>query len=382
MIIQSNKVWIGEQWLPAQIEIKDGVISRVLPHNHLEVDFDAHDYRILPGFIDTHCHGALGFDTNNVDPDGLRRWAAYLPSEGVTGFCPTTITQSESILTAALRNVNANAENGLLGAQVLGVHLEGPYLDASFKGAQPEQHIVVPSIEQFDRLFDASGKRIKIVTLAVEHDSHYDLTRHISKLGVSVNIGHSGATYMQSIIAIANGASGFTHTFNGMRSLNHREPGTAGAALQSLSSFTEIIADGIHVSWPIINLLYRAKGPYHVVLVTDALQAKGSKEGRYDFGGQMIEVKANGGAYIEGTGGLAGSTLKFNEGLRNLIELAGVDERAAINSATINPARVLRVDNTKGKIQVGYDADIIVIDSEYSVIKAFVFGKVVFGGVN
>lgn len=378
MILQSQRVWIDQQWIPAQVILEQGQITAIQPYNTQTPDLDVGTHRLLPGFIDVHCHGALAFDTNDPDPIGLQRWAAYYPSEGVTGFCPTTITQSEAVLTTALKNVDATVNQGLNGAQVLGVHFEGPYLAIPYKGAQPEPHIVTPDPEQFDRFQTASGQRIKVMTMAVEQDPHYRLTRHATAQGVHVNIGHSGATYLESLMAIANGAGGFTHTFNGMKAFGHREPGTAGAALQSYGGIAEIITDGIHVSWPAVNLLYRAKGPYQVVMITDALQAKGIGEGHYVFGGQAIEIKANGGAYLEGQPNLAGSTLRFNQGLRNVIELAGVDERSAINSATLNPATVLKLAHRKGKIQAGYDADLVIVDDTYTVLKTWVNGQLVY----
>lgn len=375
MIIQSKRVWIEEQWAEAQIEILNEKINRIYPYNTKEVDIDYGNQRIYPGFIDTHCHGAVGFDTNEADEDGLKRWLKVAVKEGVTSLCPTTITQGEAVLTKALKNVVKVAAEKNEGAQIVGVHFEGPYLCVKYKGAQPEEYIVKPDIAQYKRYEEASNGMIKIMTMAVENDADYDLIQYASQKGVSINIGHSAANYSESLFAIANGASGFTHTFNGMSPFNHREPGTVGAALRIGTAYTELICDGIHVSWPAINILFHAKGKDHVVMVTDALQAKGVGEGRYVFGGQTIDIRSNGGAYLADTNSLAGSTLGYNQSLKNVIELASVSEVSAINAGTINPAKILKLDHKKGRIRSNYDADLVILDNNYDVIETYVLGQ-------
>lgn len=375
MIIQSTRVWIEEQWLAAQIEIDDKKINGIYPYNTKSVDLDYGDNRIYPGFIDTHCHGAIGFDTNDAVEEGLKSWLKVAVKEGVTSLCPTTITQGEEVLTNALINVAKVASEDYEGAQIVGVHFEGPYLCIKYKGAQPEKYIVKPDIEQFKRYQKASNNLIKIMTMAVENDEDYELVRYASQKGVAINIGHSAANYAESIFAIANGANGFTHTFNGMSPFNHREPGTVGAALRIGTAYTELISDGIHVSWPAVNILFNAKGKDHIVMITDALQAKGVGEGRYVFGGQEIDIRSNGGAYLADTNNLAGSTLSFNRSIRNVIELAGVSEVSAINASTINPAKVLKLDHKKGRIRANYDADLVILDREYDVLETYVLGK-------
>lgn len=375
MIIQSKRVWIEEQWISAQIEIVNEKINRIYPYHTKDVDIDYGENRIYPGFIDTHCHGALGFDTNDADGEGLKRWLKVAPKEGVTSLCPTTITQSEDVLIKALQNISTIASVHTEGAQIVGVHFEGPYLCVKYKGAQPEEYIVKPDLAQYKRYEEASNGLIKIMTMAIENDEDYALVHYARQKGVSVNIGHSAASYSESIFAIANGANGFTHTFNGMGPFNHREPGTVGAALRIGSAYAELICDGIHVSWPAINILFQAKGKDYVVMITDAVQAKGVGEGRYIFGGQAIDIRNNGGAYLADTDRLAGSTVGFNQSLRNVIEYASVNEVSAINAGTINPAKVLNIDHKKGRIRSSYDADLVILDNNYDVIETFVLGK-------
>ena len=378
MIIQSKRVWIVEQWIPAQVDIQGHKIVAVWPYGTKPVDLDYDNKRILPGFIDTHCHGAFGFDTNDASEDGLRMWLKAAPKEGLTQVCPTTITQSEAVLTKALANVAALAEKDPEGARIAGVHFEGPYLNVAYKGAQPEPFIVRPDIVQFKAYQSAAHDLIKVITMAPEKDEELNLTRYLAKTGVAVHLGHSAATYNEALFAFANGASGLTHTYNAMTPFNHREPGLVGAALRLGSVYAEIISDGNHVSWPAINVLFKAKGKDHCVLITDALCAKGLAAGRYVFGGQAIDIRPNGGAYLADTNTLAGSTLSYNHGLRNLIENAGVDEVSAINAATINPAKVLKIDDRFGKIQADYEADLTVLDWDYTVVATYVKGKAVY----
>ena len=228
MVIQSKKVWLADQFVPAAIEVNDGRITAILPYGTKDVDDDYGDKRIVPGFMDIHCHGAYEFDTNDANEDGLRYWAEHIVSEGVTSFLATTITQSVEVLTNAVTNVANVMESGYDGAEILGIHFEGPYLDMKYKGAQPDQYIVKPTIEQFEHYQKAARGHIRYVTLATEHDEDFALTRYLTAHGVVVSIGHSGATYEQAVMAYANGARSMTHVYNGMSPFNHRANGLVG----------------------------------------------------------------------------------------------------------------------------------------------------------
>jgi N-acetylglucosamine-6-phosphate deacetylase len=380
MILQSTRVWIAEQWSRAQVEIVNGKIERIHAYGSQAIDLDYGNLRVLPGFIDTHIHGSHGEDTNLCSEEGLIRFANTLLQEGVTGFCPTTVTQSEAVLLRALNTVAKVHQTQTQGSQILGIHFEGPYLNVKYKGAQPEQFIIPSNVEQFKKYELASNNLIKIITLAPENDEAYALCRYASSKGITVNIGHSAATYEQTWMAIANGAKSMTHAFNAMSPLNHREPGVAGAMLQLGSVYAEVISDGNHVVWPVINLLFKVKGKDHVIMITDALSAKGMPEGLFDLGGQMVDIRSNKSAYIHQTDTLAGSTLSTNIGLKNLIEKARVDEIAAINSCTINPAKVIGYAQQKGLIQVNYDADLVVLQDDYQVEATYIKGQKVYQG--
>ena len=376
MIIQSQKVWIADQFIPAQVEMENGKIIRVAPYGAKQPDVDYGDKRILPGFIDVHCHGAYEFDTNYAEEAGLRNWAKNIVSEGVTAFLATTITQSEEVLTKAVANVAKVMEEGYEGAEILGVHFEGPYLDMKYKGAQPEEHIVKPTIEQFERYQAAAKGNIRYVTMATETDEDFALTRYLADKGIVVSIGHSAATYEQACMAFANGAQCLTHVYNGMTPFNHRANGLVGAAFRLRTMYGEVICDGNHSTTAALNMYFMSKGPDYCIMVSDALMAKGTPIGsRHIFGGNEILIYPDGSAHLTKIDTLAGSTLQLNKGLKILIEDALIPVNYAINACTLNPANCLGIADRKGSIRVGKDADMVVLDDDYSVIQTYCMGQ-------
>ena len=376
MIVQSRKVWIADQFVPASIDIQDGKIAAILPYGSKDPDDDYGTKRIVPGFIDIHCHGAFEFDTNDADDAGLRYWAEHIVGEGVTGFLPTTITQSKEVLTNAVANVANVMESNYEGAEILGIHFEGPYLDMKYKGAQPEQYIVKPTIEEFKHYQKAARGHIKLVTMATETDEDFALTRYLDENGVVVSIGHSAATYEQALMAYANGASSMTHVYNGMTPFNHRANGLVGAAYRFRTMYGEIICDACHSTPAALNNYFMSKGPDYAIMVSDALMAKGTPVGsKYLFGGNEIVIYPDGSAHLVEAGNLAGSTLQLNKGLKILVEDAMVPFNYALNSCTINPARCIHVDDRKGSIRAGKDADLVVLDDNYDVIQTYCRGQ-------
>ena len=375
MIIQSKKVWIADQFTPAQLELEDGIIKEIYPYNEKEVTKDYGDLRILPGFIDIHCHGAYGVDTNDADPEGLRKWAKGIVDEGVTSFLATTLTQSEEVLTNAVSNVAKVVEEGYEGAEILGIHFEGPYLNKAHKGAQPEEYCVKPDIEQFKRYQKAAHGLIKYITMAVENDEDYALTKYCSQNNVVVSIGHSNATYEQAVQAYAHGARSMTHVYNAMTPFTHRANGLVGGALRIRNMYGEIICDGNHSTLAALNNFFTSKGPDYSIMITDSLMCKGFPVGtKFDFGGQEVVIYPDGSAHLVEAGNLAGSTLNVNKGLKILIEDALVPVNYAINACTSNPARCLHVDDRKGTIGVGYDADLVILDRDYEVVQTYCKG--------
>lgn len=375
MIIQSKKVWIAGQFMEAQLLIEEGKISAILPYGTKEPDQDYGTKRILPGFIDVHTHGAYGFDTNDGEEEGLRHWMRHIPEEGVTAILPTTVTQMPEVLVDALKNVAKVVEDGYEGAEILGVHFEGPYLDMDYKGAQPPEAIAQATVEQFAMYQEAANGLIKYITLAPEHDKDHALTRYCKSTGVVVSMGHSSATYEEALLGIANGATSMTHVYNGMTPYHHRNPGLVGTAFRVRDIYGEIIADGCHSHLAAVNNYFQCKGRDYAIMVSDSLRAKHCPPGgSYQLGGHDIEIGEDGLARLKGTTTIAGSTLSMNKGLRILVEEAQVPFDAALNSCTLNPARCLGVDDRKGRLGAGYDADIVVLDDDYQVLQTFCKG--------
>lgn len=376
MIIQSKKVWLGGQFIEAQLETADGKIKSVYPYGTKSADQDYGEKRIVPGFIDIHTHGAYGYDTNDGEPEGLRGWMARIPEEGVTGILPTTVTQMPDVLTRAVASVAAVVDGEYEGAEILGIHFEGPYLDMDYKGAQPPEAIAPPSVDQFKMYQEAAGGLIKYITLATEHDKDFALTKHCKRTGVVVSMGHSSADYEKAMMGIANGATSMTHVYNGMTPYHHRKPGLVGTSFRARDIYGEIICDGCHSHIAALNNFYTAKGRDYSIMISDSLRPKHCPPGgEYQLGGHAIEIKENGLAYLKGTNTIAGSTLNMNKGLKIAVEDALVPFDAALNSCTINPARCLGVDDRKGKLVAGYDADIVVLDDNYDVIQTYCKGK-------
>lgn len=375
MIIQSRRVWTAGQFIPAQIIIEGPRIAAICTYGKHAADADYGNRRIVPGFMDIHTHGAYGYDTGDAEKEGLRNWARNLPREGVTSFLPTTVTQESAPLVNALKNIAAVARESCEGAEILGIHLEGPFLDMKYKGAQPPSAIAKPTIAQFIQYQEAAEGLIRYITLAPEHDEDFALTRYCREKGITVSMGHSSATFECALLGIANGATSMTHVYNGMSPFHHREPGLAGAALRADDIYGEIIADGRHAHPAAAAIFYQAKGRDHGIMVSDSLSAKSCPPGKSCFlGGTAIEPGADGLARLKGTDTIAGSTLRINEGLKLMVEEALVPFDAALNSCTINPARCLGIDSRKGRLAACNDADIVVLEDDYTVCQTYCRG--------
>lgn len=375
MRLKSKFIWLGGRFMPAVLEMENGIIRKVLPYHASQADIDYGNKRIVPGFIDIHTHGAYGFDTNSADPEGLITWQRRLPSEGVTTFLATTVTASKDILLKALKNVAQIKRQTIPGAELLGIHLEGPYIDPAYHGAQPPETIAKPTISEFEEYQNAADGHIRIITLAPEHDDALALTTYCTQQGVIVSIGHSSATLEQAALASANGAKSVTHTYNGMSGFGHRDNGMVGAAMRIDSLYTEIIGDCNHCTPEAINLLFRTKRDNKVILISDSVMCKGASPGEvFSFSGLEVEVYPDGSAHLVKEKNFAGSTLKINEGLKNLVERANVPFGDALDSCTINPAALLGLNDRIGSLTAGHDADVVVLDDDYSVLATYCKG--------
>ena len=338
---------------------------------------------VAPGFVDVHVHGGGGYDAMSGRPEDIDGMSLFLASKGATTFLPTTMTAEADALRSAVAAIGSAADRGTPGAEAAGIHLEGPFLNPERCGAQNPAHIRPPSVDELLDYMELSKGRIRLMTIAPEMPGAEAVIRLAAERGITVSIGHSAATYGQVRKAAGWGASHVTHLFNGMNALHHRDPGVPGAALASDELAVEVIGDLIHVHPEMIKLVFRCKPQDKVVLITDGIPATGMPDGRYALGGLPI-VTRDGQARLlmpDGSGGsLAGSMLTPDRALVNAMTAAGLALEDVLPALTINPARQAGLASRKGSLEVGKDADFVVLDDRYAVIATYVKGRKVFGG--
>lgn len=335
------------------------------------------EYVVVPGFIDEHIHGAAGSDAMDGTMEDLGKIANALASEGTTAFLATTMTQSPENITKALKAVKAYRElSPESGAEILGVHLEGPFISKDFVGAQPIEYVAKPSVEVFKKYQDVSGDCVRIVTLAPEVEGSTELIKYLVSQNIVASIGHTNATYADVKKAVEAGATNLTHTYNAMKPLHHREVGTVGSGLLFDELNCECICDGIHVSGPAIQLLHKNKPADKMTLITDAMRAKHMPDGVSELGGQVVIVK-NGEARLE-NGTLAGSVLKMNNAVKNVMKFLNLPLEEVVKLASQNPAKNLGVFDQMGSIKEGKRADFVILDKDLNVVQTVRNGKVIY----
>ncbi|MCL2212247.1 MAG: N-acetylglucosamine-6-phosphate deacetylase [Oscillospiraceae bacterium] len=334
------------------------------------------DAVVLPGFIDQHTHGAANADT--MDGGGsVATIAKALPAEGTVAFLATTMTQSTQAIMTALTGVKAYCEAPQAGvAEVLGVNLEGPFLSTKHAGAQPREYIIPPSIDLLEQFHKASGGRLRIVSVAPEIEGATDFIKWMKSQGIVPSVGHSDAGYADMKAAVDVGLGNVTHLYNAQKALHHRDIGVVGSAMLLDELNVEVIADLVHLSAPAIMLAIRTKPQDKISLITDAMKAKYLPDGKSELGGQVVIVK-DGEARLE-DGTLAGSILRMNDAVRNLVRACGVDICTAVDYASANPAKNLGVYDQLGSIAVGKRACLTVLDGDFAVVQTLVDGVVVF----
>ncbi|MGE7591243.1 N-acetylglucosamine-6-phosphate deacetylase [Peribacillus sp. NPDC101480] len=379
LIVHSEK----ETYKNGYIKVVDGKIAEVGPVSQYKQDDDAEvitlspNYQVIPGAIDIHIHGASNSDAMDATHEALSTMAETLPKEGTTSFLATTMTQTAEAIESALLNAGKYIENqSQEHAEIIGIHLEGPFISPVRKGAQPEEHIVDPDVTLFKRWQEMAENQIKLVTLAPEQPNGLDLAAHLKATGVVASIGHSDATYDQIDEAIQAGTTHVTHLYNGMRGLHHREPGVLGAAYLRDELYVELIADGIHCRPEMIKLAYNQITSERMILITDSLRAKWLEKGTYDLGGQPVYVNETKATLSDGT--LAGSILKMNDAIKNTMEYTDCSMTDIIKMTAENPAKQLRIFDRKGSIQVGKDADLVILNDRLDVEMTFCRGNIAF----
>lgn len=359
------------------IENKVLVFNETIQHIQTEVPIDcevidAKGMYIAPGLIDVHVHGSCGADTMDQTTEAIKLMSTGIAKNGVTSFLPTTMTMSSKDIYGALDVVRECMGQSLNGAKVLGAHMEGPFINVIYKGAQPEQCIIKPSYEFIKDYTDV----IRLVSYAPEMDEDYSFTKEVKeKTDITLSIGHTNATYDQTKEAFSLGCSHVTHLFNAMTPLNHREPGVVGASLTS-DVFTELIADTIHVNKHLFQFVLDNKGKEKIVLITDSMRGGCMKDGQYDLGGQPVVVK-DGVARLE-SGNLAGSVLTLNKAIYNFLQNTNATIAEVIHMASLNPATSIGVSDRKGSLEIGKDADIAIFDEEMNCYLSIVEGREVY----
>lgn len=387
LVITANRLYTPlEEIERPMVFVADGVIrdlasqaERELPTGPKVIDLGG--AVLAPGFLDMHIHGGAGHDVMEAGDDALPAVERFLHKHGVTSYLPTTVTAPIDDTLAALERLadaieyanQAGPERNGLRARPVGIHLEGPFISHLRRGVHPAADLLPPTMEMFDRFWEASRGHIKVLTIAPELQGARSVIAEATRRGVCVSMGHSDADARAAQAGVAAGARHATHTFNAMRPLNHRDPGILGEVLMDGRLSAEIIADGVHVDPLVVQLFLRAKGPEAAVLVTDATAATGMPNGRYRLGSLEVDV-------IDGKctadGKLAGSVLTMDKAVRNIMKFANWDLRQAVRLATVNPVRAIGLPANVGKLVPGAVADMVALSPTGEVLRTIARGQV------
>jgi len=344
-----------------------------LPDNMLKLD-GAGGY-LVPGFIDIHVHGGAGEDFMTAKREQLDAITRFHMENGTTAMLATTVTGSFEQLSEVLEAVQQYQSNTMPNTQLIGVHLEGPFVNPKWKGAQNESYMIQPQLPWLESWVEHYPGIIKMQTLAPEIEGAAAYIRALTEQGIVAACGHTDAKYEEVQEAVRNGLSHAVHTFNAMRALHHREPGTVGAVLTTPSITAEVIADGEHVHPVAIKLILQAKGADGVVLITDAMSAAGMPDGEYLLG-ELPVVVANNIARLKDGGSLAGSTLTMIRGYKFLMNEVGVSVVEASRIASLNPAKVIGIDDQYGSIKAGKRADLLLLNEQFDIQSVIIGGSV------
>lgn len=379
LLIKNVKIIFPESITPGSVIIQNNKIYKIFLNHNPKYDgetLDGENLYLSPGFIDIHIHGARGFDVMDGTPESLKEISKTILNHGVTSFLPTTMTCPKEEILKALENISLSMKEKSTENNILGVHLEGPFISEKKIGAQNPNYILKPSIENFKQITGDFEEIIKIVTLAPEIDGATDLIKYLSSKKIRPSIGHTNAKYEEAIDGIKNGISHATHLFNAMTPFSHRDPGSVGAILNS-NITAECILDGIHIHYASLEIALKIKSSNKIILITDAMSACCMKDGNYSLGGQDVIVKDS--VARLNNGSLAGSLLTLDRAVKNIKNNLNIPLNEIIKLLTLNPAKVCNIHLSKGIIKEGYDADLILFDEDINIKHIFVNGKKIEG---
>ena len=378
-LLKGGTVYRDHRFVAADILTEDGVIRQI--GSNLEADgaevFDVSGYRIVPGFLDIHTHGAVGVDVNAAKPEDFEKVCRFQASQGTTGWLGSVLTDTREQTLWCIEQFKQWENLEHKGAELLGIHLEGPFLCPAYKGAMPEHLLQMPNLELLKEYQEAAEGRIRYITVSPELDGMVEFIAEIGKLGIVTAIGHSGADYETAQAAIANGAEAATHTGNAMKLLHQHFPAIWGAVLEDDNVYCEIICDGRHLHPGTVRLIIKTKGVDRVVAITDSIMAAGLPDGKYKLGVNDVVV-VDGDAQLANGGSRAGSTLTSGQALKNLLKFTGRPLEEIIPMLTENPAKLIRVYDRVGSIEEGKAANLVALDEEYNVCRTYVKGMLVY----
>ncbi len=377
--IINGRIILKDGYLDDYAVVFNDKIQKILPKekiqlSHYEV-IAADGLFISPGLVDMHIHGYMGADVSDGDISGIRKMADGIIKNGVTSWCPTTMTVSMAEIEKAFDSVRAVKDSGeYYGAKILGINCEGPFINPRKKGAQAEEHILKPDADFIKKHADI----LSLVTVAPEVDGAKEFIEEVSQnTDVLVSMGHTDATFEEALFGIEKGVRHTTHLFNAMTALSHRSPGVVGACLSKVDVSAELIADTFHVDKGLFDLIAKIKKD-KLCLITDCIRAGGMPDGDYTLGGQPVHKEGIKCLMPDGT--IAGSVLKLNEAVRNLYNNSELEIYEAIACASLNPAKALGKDNEIGSIEEGKRADLIIFDDGFNVKMTISDGKIVYKG--
>ena len=378
--ITGGKIILEDKILSNKVLLFNEKIVDILDEENLEKKYSTVEFKTInaygkfvsPGFIDIHIHGSGGKDVMDATTEDLEIISETIAKSGVTGFLPTTMTMEMKKIVEALDTVKIAMKENISGAKILGVHMEGPFISKKFNGAQNKEYSVKPEVLLIKEYLDI----IKIITLAPEEDFQFEFIRSMKKISdVVLSMGHTNSDYETAMEAIDAGISNATHIFNAMPPFHHRFPGPVGAVLKSDICF-ELIADTVHIHPAVFQILLNAKGKEKMILITDSMRAGSMNDGIWELGGQEVFVGDDSARLADGT--LAGSVLTMNKAVFNMIKHTNLEIFEAVSLASINPAKLLKIDKFKGSIEIGKDADLIIFDEELEVELSVLEGKIIY----